>query len=773
MNQMGRLLFVAVKRLLAVVAITLLTWGAAPLVSAQPVPMGGRISEIRVEGLQRIEPETVLSYLTIKAGDPFDTDRIDSSLKALFNTGLFADVSLRRDSDALIIQVAENPIINRLAFEGNDIIERAVLEKELQLRPRVVYTRTRVQGDVKRILDLYRRQGRFAATVEPKVIQQSQNRVDLIFEINEGPATKVRQVTFIGNRRFSDSRLQGVIDTQGSHWFSFLTSDDIYDPDRLQNDRELLRKYYFAHGYADFRVISAVAELTQDRKDFFVTFTVEEGERYKFGPSEIVTKLSDLDPEKLRPYLTYSEGDWYNADLIENTINKITDAVGNLGYAFVDIRPRPERDRDNQTIGITYEINEGPRVYVERIDIRGNSRTEDKVIRREFRLVEGDAFNTAKLNRSRQRIKSLQFFKVFDVRQVEGSAPDKTVLQATVEEQSTGSFNIGGGFSSSNGPIAIVQVTERNLLGKGLRGTARLMLGTIAQEAQLSFTDPYFLDRNLSAGFDLTDTTRNKVSTIAFEEKRTGLQLRTGFAYNDSLSQSLNYNIRKNAIRNVNDTASVYIQRQEGEAFLSSIGQSIVYDKRDSKLDPAEGYYVRFSTDFAGIGGDEQFIRTELSSIYYYSFLTDWVFSIGGRGGYNYNLSDHPLSLSDRYFIGSEGFRGFGRGGVGPRDVSTNDSLGGNRFYVGTVELAIPMGFAREFGLKGILFSDVGSVWGVEDNPAGGPGINDSSAPRVTIGTGAAFKTPFGPVRIDLGYALKKESFDKTEYFTFNFGSRF
>lgn len=765
--------FTSIRGFLAVVVLTLMSWGAAQPSMAQPVPLGGRISEIRVEGLQRIEPETVLSYLTIKAGDPFDADRIDSSLKALFNTGLFADVSLRRDTDALIIQVAENPIINRLAFEGNDIIESPALEKELQLRPRVVYTRTRVQNDVKRILDLYRRQGRFAATVEPKVIQQSQNRVDLVFEINEGPATKVRQVTFIGNRRFSDSRLQGVIDTQGSHWFSFLTGDDIYDPDRLQNDRELLRKYYFAHGYADFRVVSAVAELTQDRKDFFVTFTVEEGERYQFGTSDIVTKLPDLDPEKLLPVVTYAAGDWYNADSVDNTINKLTDAVGNLGYAFVDIRPRVDRNRENRVISITYEINEGPRVYVERIDIRGNTRTEDKVIRREFRLIEGDAFNTAKLNRSRQRIRNLQFFKTFDVRQVEGSAPDKTVLQVNVEEQSTGSLNLGGGFSSSQGPIAIVQVTERNLLGKGLRGTARLLVGTITQEAQLSFTDPYFLDRNLSAGFDLTDITRSKVSKIAFEEKVTGLQLRSGFAYNDSLSQNINYNIRRNRIRNVNEDASVYIQRQAGDSMMSSIGQAITYDKRDNRLDPTEGYMIRLSTDFAGLGGDEQFIRAELSSTYYYSFLTDWVFNIGARGGYIYNLTDDPLVLSNRYFIGSEGFRGFGRGGVGPRDVATLNSLGGNRFYVGTMEVAVPIGIGREFGLKGILFTDVGSVWGVEDNPVGGPGINDSSAPRVTVGVGAAFKTPFGPVRVDLGYAVVKEAFDDTEFFTFNFGTRF
>ena len=761
------------KGLFAALILSLLAWAAVPPLAAQPIPMGGRISEIRVEGLQRIEPETVLSYLTVKAGDSFDAERVDSSLKALFKTGLFADVSLRRDRDALIIRVLENPIINRLAFEGNDIIEREALEKEVQLRPRVVYTRTRVQNDVKRILDLYRRQGRFAATVEPKVIQQSQNRVDLVFEINEGPATKIRQVTFIGNRRFSDGRLQGVIDSQASHWFSFLLSDDIYDPDRLQNDRELLRKYYLAHGYADFRVISAVAELTQDRKDFFVTFTVDEGERYKFGPVAITTKLPDLDPERLRPSVTHVERDWYNADEVDNTINKLTDAVGTLGYAFVDIRPRVDRNRDTQTISVTYEINEGPRVFVERIDIRGNSRTEDKVIRREFRLVEGDAFNSAKLNRSRQRLRNLQFFKNIDVRQVAGSAPDRTSLQVTVEEQSTGSFNIGGGFSSSQGPIAILQVTERNLLGKGLRANARLMVGTITQEGQLSLTDPYFLDRNISAGIDLTQITRRRVGRLAFEEKNTGLGLRTGFSYNDRLSHSFNYNIRNQEVSDVRDDASVYIQRQEGDSIMSAIGHTLTYDRRDSRIEPTEGYVLRFMNDFAGLGGDERFIRTEVSGTYYYSFLSDWVASIGARGGYNYNLTDEPLRLPNRYFIGSEGFRGFARGGVGPRDASTKDSLGGNRFYVGTLELAVPISVGSSFGLKGILFTDVGSVWGIEDDPAGGPGINDSSAPRVTVGVGAAMKTPFGPVRVDLGYAVIKENFDDTEFFTFNFGSRF
>ncbi|MFN4281974.1 MAG: outer membrane protein assembly factor BamA [Alphaproteobacteria bacterium] len=734
---------------------------------------GGRISEIRVEGLQRIEPETVLSYLTVKAGDTFNAEQSDGSLKALFATGLFADVSLRREGAALIIRVVENPIINRLAFEGNDIIDRETLEREVQLRPRVVYTRTRVQADVKRILDVYRRRGRFAATVEPKVIQQSQNRVDLVFEINEGPATKIRQITFVGNKRFSDSQLQGVIASQESSWLSFLLSDDIYDPDQLQNDRELLRRFYLSQGYADFRVISAVAELTPDREDFFVTFTIEEGPRYKFGKVDMTTQLKDLDVETLRAVIEHDTDDWYNANEVEDVVNKLTDAVGSQGYGFVDVRPRVERDRDNQKVDITYEINEGPRVFVERIDIIGNTRTQDRVIRREFRLIEGDAFNTAKLNRSRQRIRDLGYFKTAEVRRIEGSSPDKTVLQVQVEEQSTGSLNIGGGFSSSQGLISVIQVTERNLMGKGQRATAKLLLGTTTQEAMVGFTEPYFLDRNLSAGIDVSQITREKVSSIRFEEKVTGVTLRTGFNYNERLSHGFNYRIAQDEISNVNTDSSVYLRAQEGESTISAIGHTLAYDTRDSRLDPSEGYYLRFGNTLAGVGGSERFLKTDASAVIYFPLFDNWVLSSSARAGYIENLNDEPLNLSDRFFVGGDSFRGFERGGLGARDRTTSDSLGSTLYYVGSVELAVPINVGREFAMKGYFFTDVGAATGIEDVKQAGSPIDDSTAPRVVVGVGLGLKTPFGPVRIDLGFPIVKETFDQTEVFSFNFGSRF
>ncbi|MDH5749970.1 MAG: outer membrane protein assembly factor BamA, partial [Rhodospirillales bacterium] len=402
---------------------------------------GGTVREIVVEGAQRIEPATVRSYLLIQEGDLFSPSRIDRSLKSLFATGLFADVTMRRDKDALIVTVVENPVINRIAFEGNQRIEDNELEAEVILRPRVIYTRTKVQNDVKRLLTLYRRNGRFAATVEPKVIRLQQNRVDLVFEINEGRLTEIRKIRFVGNEHISDSRLKSEIRTTESRWYNFLTSDDTYDPDRLMLDRELVRRYYLSNGYADIKVTSAVAELTPDRKDFFITFTVEEGPLYTLGTIGSDVRLRGLDENQISESYQIKTGDEYNASKIDKTVEKLTTLIGTMGYAFVDIRPRIDRDRENKLINIVFEINEGPRVFVERIDITGNVRTVDDVIRREFRLVEGDAFNSAQLRRSRQRINNLNFFEKVSVEQTPGSQPDKTVIKVDVEEKSTGSLS--------------------------------------------------------------------------------------------------------------------------------------------------------------------------------------------------------------------------------------------------------------------------------------------------------------------------------------------
>jgi outer membrane protein insertion porin family len=423
--------------------------------------------------------------MTVAPGEPFDPAKLDQSLKNLFATGLFDDVSLRREGDVLVVAVVENPIINRIAFEGNSRLDDDTLSNEVQLRPRVVYTRSRVQNAVGRILELYRRNGRFAATVEPKVIELPQNRVDLVFEINEGPLTDVSRIVFIGNHAFSQKERRGVIQTKEAAWWRFLTSDDTYDPDRLAFDQELLRRFYLARGYADFNVGSAIAELTPDGRKFVITFTVDEGERYNFGTVGIESHLRDLEPERLRDLLETESGDVYNADEVESSVVAVTEEIGKLGYAFVDVEPVPQKQEAEHTIDLNYVINEGPRVYIERIDITGNLRTLDRVIRREFRVDEGDAFNTALLRRSPQRIENLGFFERVEMNSRPGSSPDKTNIEVAVAERATGELSFGAGFSTSDGPLGDIRLTERNLLGRGQSVRAQLTKSARTQQQDL------------------------------------------------------------------------------------------------------------------------------------------------------------------------------------------------------------------------------------------------------------------------------------------------
>jgi outer membrane protein insertion porin family len=736
---------------------------------AAQVPGGGRIQEIRIEGTQRVEPETVRSYLLVQPGDTFDSERIDRSLKALFATGLFADVTLRREGEALVVRVVENPVINRIAFEGNRKLNDETLTSEIQLRPRVVYTRQKVQSDVKRVLDLYRRNGRFAATVEPKVIPLEQNRVDLVFEIDEGQLTGIKSIGFIGNHRFSAGRLHEIIQTKESRWYRLFSTDDTYDPDRLTYDRELLRKFYLAEGYADFRVVSAVAELTPERDGFFVTYTVEEGERYRFGKVDITNQLKDVDANALKVLLGTKEGDWYNADAVDKSIADLTDALGNRGFAFVDIQPRVQRNPEQRTIDITYQIAEGPRVYVERIDITGNLRTLDRVIRREFRLVEGDAFNTTKLQRSQQRIKNLGFFKKVDINNTPGSTPDKTVIKTEVEEQSTGEFSVGVGFSTTDGPLADISIRERNLLGRGQDLRIGTLVAQRTQQVDLSFTEPYFLDRNLSAGFDLFALTRNNQTFAGFDQFSVGGSLRAGYQITEPLRQTLKYTLRQDRIFNVADTASRFIRDQVGTRVTSSVGQSLLYDRRDNRLDPTSGYFASISNDVAGLGGDVRYLRTVLSGGVYYSVAPQYVLSVTGDSGYIFGLSD-KVRIEDRFFVGGDNLRGFANGGIGPRDISTGDALGGNAYYVGSVALGFPLGLPQELGLAGRVFSDFGSLWKVDDV---GSSIRDVASIRVSAGAGVSWQSPLGPIRLDFALPVKRESFDKKEFFRVSFGTRF
>ena len=737
---------------------------------AQTLVDGGRIEAIRIDGAQRIEPATVRSYMRINPGEEFDAAKLDDSLKSIFRTGLFADVTLSREGNILVVRVVENPIISQVAFEGNQRIDDDILGNEVQLRSRLVFTRAKAQQDTLRILDVYRRSGRFAATVEPKVIQLDQNRVNVVFEIDEGPPTLLRSINFIGNRAFSDSNLRDEITSAEYSFWNFLTTTDTYDPDRLAFDQDLLRRFYRNEGFADFTVLSAVAELTEDREGFIVTFTIEEGELYEFGTLDFDTTLRNVDPEILRQYVTFEEGERYNASEVEATANAVADFLGDQGFAFVEANPIVDRDAENRRINLTLQIEEGEKVFVERIEIEGNIRTVEEVIRREFLLSEGDAFNVTKLRRSRERIQRLGFFATVDLEERQGSQPDRAIVKTTVEEQSTGNLSFGIGLSSATGPIGQIGIQERNLLGRGqdLRVTFRLA-GSESQ-IRIGFTEPYFLDRRISAGFDLFRISQDRDESD-FELERIGGGVRFGYTLAPNIRHVVRYTASYSDTKGINNDTSAVIRAEQGTDIRSTLGSEFRYDTTDSRFDPRRGAFGSLRTDLGGLGGDVRFIKTEAEAAWFYTIEDNWTLSLRGGLGNVTGIADE-VSVQERFFKGAPDPRGFEFGGIGPRDLSNNDALGGENFYTGTAEISFPLGLPQDIDIRGRLFSDIGSVWDVDDFGTGAS-IEDSSAPRIAVGAGFSWNSPLGPFIIDFGFPIVDKSFDEKEVFSFSFGTQF
>ncbi len=740
-----------------------------PWLGAPAHAEGGFIRDIQVKGNLRVEKATIESYLTVRRGDPFDPQELDRSLKNLFATGLFEDVQLERRGDTLVVRVVENPVINRVAFEGNRRISDDELAAEVSLAPRTVFSRARVQSAVERILELYRRSGRYAAKVEPKIIRLEQNRVDLVFEIDEGPLTRVCGITFIGNESFSDSTLRGVIETRETAWYRFFSSTDTYDPDRVELDKERLRRFYRARGYAEFQVISATAQLTPDGKCFYLTFSLEEGPQYRFGKVDLQSTVKDLSVEDLRRLVTTQEGEIYNADEIENTVQAITEELGKLGFAFARVEPVERLDRERLVADLSYAIEEGPRVYVERIEIKGNVRTLDRVIRREFRLAEGDPFNAALLRRSIQRVRNLGFFEKVEASTRQGSAPDRVIVELEVSERSTGELSFGAGFSTADGPLADIRVSERNLLGRGQAVRANLTISGRRQEIDFSFTEPYFLGRELSAGFDVFRRRSDFQTEASFDENRTGGRIRFGYALGEYLRHRVRYTLRDIEVDDVDSDASPFIQQDEGSHVTSAIGHTLVYDRRDTRFLPSEGYFIRFDQELAGLGGDTRYIRHEIRADYYYPFTPEVVLNLGASGGFIYGLGK-DVPITERFFLGGSSFRGFRVAGLGPRDANTDDALGGNLYYVGTAEMRFPLGLPKELRIFGRAFVDAGTLTEID---VSGPSLVDSGNLRLSVGIGVSWLSPLGPLSIDLAQAVMKDDEDETEAFRINFGTRF
>jgi outer membrane protein insertion porin family len=745
-------------------------WNPSALVAS----VSPTVEDVRIEGAQRLEKETVTSYLTLAKGDVATPEKIDASLKALYATGLFADVSVAMQGSTLVVNVEENPIINRVSFEGNDAVSKEDLEKEVQVKARQVYTLPKVQRDVQRILDVYRRSGRFAATVEPKLVKLEQNRVDLVFEIAEGKRTGVRNISFVGNQHYDADELRQAINTRETAWWRFFSSTDYYDPDRMNYDKELLRKFYLTQGYVDYRVSSAVAELTPDQGDFFLTFTMEEGPRYKFGKITLKSEIKGLDTDKLNQYVEAHEGDWYDADQIEKTVAKLTTALGDMQYAFVAITPVPEKHKDNLTVDINFNIKQGERVYVGRVDIAGNSRTVDKVIRRQISLAEGDPFNATQIHKSEQNLKDLGYFETATIKPVDGAQPDRANLDVAVKEKSTGQVAIGAGFSSTDGPLGDFSISEHNFMGEGQDARLGATVSGRTRQIDTSFTEPYFMDRNLSAGFDLYSSQTDNQDLSSYNTAASGFALRGGYPLSEELRQRVNYTLHYDSITNVPSTASIYIMDQAGASVTSAIGQGLTYDTRDSKLEPTLGFVTNLDTDFAGLGGSRKWARVKLGGTQFYPLADKWIISGSGEVARIWGLSG-PTKINERFFLGGDTLRGFQYAGIGPRDTtSTNqDALGGDSYARGSVELTMPTPFPPELGLKSHFFVDGGILGNSGETAIPGDTIAGGGTLHASTGVGLTWASPFGPVRIDFAEPVIKKSFDKVEHIHFSFGTKF
>ncbi len=642
----------------------------------------------------------------------------------------------------------------------------------------MVFTRARVQADVQRIIELYRRSGRFAATVEPKIIQRPQNRVDLVFEISEGPTTGVAQINFIGNRVFADSDLREQIVTTTSAWWKFLSTNDNYDPDRLTFDREQLRRFYLSRGYADFRVVSAVAELTPDRQNFYITFTVDEGQLYRFGNIQIQSQIRDLNPDALRPLLLTNSNEVYDATLIDKSVEALTYAAGTQGFVFVDIRPRVQRNPMTRQIDLVYEIDQAPRVYIERINIVGNTRTRDEVIRREFRLAEGDAFNRVLADRSRTRVRALGFFSDVTIKEDPGSSPDRTVLTVSVTEQPTGELALGAGYSSQQGLLLDFSYTERNLFGRGQFLRTSVSIGTFQKDYDFRFTEPYFLGRPLAAGFLAYKVITDFSQQIGYISDVTAAGIQFGFPVSEFGRISPHYNFQFTNIT-ATGTTSTLVTLSQGQYSASSVGYTYTYDTRDDPLKPTKGWNFAVSQDVSGLGGDLKYLRSVAGVEYYHPFFFNLVAEVALNTGYISGYGGTGIPINERFFKGGPSFRGFQIAGIGPRDIASDPSaaLGGQLFAIGTYQVRLPAILPEDYGVSLSLFSDFGTLGIVRGVNKGCnlpfSCVKDDLAIRQSVGIAVNWKSPFGPVEIDLGYPVLKQSYDKPQAIRLSAGTNF
>jgi outer membrane protein insertion porin family len=782
-------------------------------VASSGVAVAQTASSIGVDGNRRVEADTVRSYFRPGPGGRLGAMEIDEALKSLYATGLFSDVRISHSGGRLVVTVVENPVINRVAFEGNKKAKDDQLKVEVQSKPRGTLSKPTVQADVQRIIEIYHRSGRFDVRVEPKVIDLPNNRVDLVFEITEGNKTGVKIIQFVGAKAFSTGRLKDVIKTNQTNWLSFLQSSDIYDPDRVEADRDLLRRFYLKHGYADVRVVSAMGEYDPAQKGFVVTFTIDEGSQYRVGSVDVVSNVNAIDPGTLRGKLKISAGSVYNADLVEKSVEAMTVEAAKRGYAFATVRPRGDRNFERKAINLVFVVEEGVRAYIERINVRGNIRTREYVIRREFDISEGDAYNRALIDRAERRLKNLNFFKTVKITNEPGSAPDRVVINVNVEEMATGEFSVAGGYSTADGFIGEVSVADRNLMGRGQYAKASVTYGQLVRGFDLSFVEPDLLGYRMAGGIDLFARQNLASSYVSYDTETYGTNLRLGFALTEEIALQPRYSIYRQEITLPDQynncslsnpapgcygdgEASLAVRKElsAGPVVVSLVGYSLSYNTLDNVRIPTSGLLAELKQDFAGVGGDVNFIRTTGEVRNYYEVFPDVVGVLKVQGGHVGSWGGQDLRMLDHFQMGPNLVRGFAPSGLGPRDITsgspTNDALGGSLYWGATAEVQTPLYFLpKEIGIKIAAFADAGSLWNYQGPTSWAQtgetlevGLNDPTMVRSSVGVGFIWDSPLGPLRFDFAYPITKycarnsaggEVCDREQVFRFSGGTKF
>ncbi|MBU2653885.1 outer membrane protein assembly factor BamA [Acidomonas methanolica] len=779
--------------------------------SPQPAAkaMGNVIESIQVHGNARIETSTVLSYMVVQPGDSFAQDDLDRSLKTLYATGLFKDVTLRRDGNTLVVDLVENPVVNRIAFEGNSAIKDEDLRKEITMRPRAVFSEQAAAADRQKLLNLYASKSRFGATVTPQIIHLSHNRVDVIFKISESHVTVIDKVVFVGNKSFSEARLAQVISSKESAWYRFFSSADEYNPERVKYDAELLRRFYLHNGYVDFHVINATGELAPDRKMFYITFTISEGPRYRIGKMDVRSNLRHVDANSLKKYIELFPNQWYDGTAVQNNATNMQERLQAQGHPFAMVRSDIARNPEKKVVDLLFDVTQGPRVYVERIDINGNTITEDKVIRRQLPMAEGDPYTPFDRKYSKAILQDLGFFKTVSVDQSQGSAPDRVNVAVNVLEKPTGEFSLGGGYSTNVGIIGNASVKQNNLLGTGVNAGISATLAYYQKQADLSISDPYFLNRNVVAGVDFYGIQNNYMTYQSYKEGRYGMTLRFGYSFNRYLSQSWSYSLvdrdvgsfyslSEASIYGYQYVPSIYIQQSRGWSLLSQLSTTLAYDRRDSRMRPRSGYLIQIAGDFAGLGGNTRYVRAKIDGAYYLPLdsLTgshDWGLQFKGGTGYMTDWGNGVVNVIDNFYLGGQNLRGFLQGGAGPRSAhyvangqvlplqGQEDLIGGKFIYTASAQLNFPLPMGDDVGISGRYFVDAGSLAGIRvrqnhtnpNDPNFTPISGDTLSPRVSTGFGISWKSPFGLVNIDAGVPIIKSSRDRLYPIRFGFGQQF